>query len=103
MKQHIAKLENWATIATPDPWLAPELQRLHLVGEVYSHSNPERFPDGKSIRTSYVVEVKGRIVKTWSGSVYRLGKIDPAFRKFLKKKRPDWDWRNPITMIGEDF
>lgn len=95
---HIAKLENWATVLT-SPWIAPEIQHLHLAGTVYNHSNPERHPDGKEIRTSYIVAAKGRIVKTVSGSVYKLGKINKEFRKFLKRERPNWDWRNPITMI----
>ena len=98
MEERITKLENWATVVT-SIWLAPEVQRLHLAGTVYNHSDSDRHPDGKEIRTSYIVEAKGRIVKTVSGSVYKLGKIDPEFRKFLKKERPDWDWRNPVTVI----
>lgn len=99
MAKPVTKLENWATITSPDPWLAPELQRLYLVGTVYNHSDPERHPDGKEIRTSYIVEAQGRVVKTASGSVYKLGRIDPDFREFLRTERPGWDWRNPITVI----
>jgi len=46
--------------------------------------------------TSRAVEIKGRIVKTESGSVYRLGRISSEYREFLREHVPDWDWRKPV-------
>ena len=93
-------LEDWSTgFISNDPYLAPEQKAICLQGMVTGH--PRR--EGKhGIRTSSVAGVKGRIIATRSGSVYRLGKIDPTFRKWLKKHRPNWDWRNPVKMLGGD-
>jgi hypothetical protein len=97
IEQHvIKKIHNWKTVASVgSPYQAPETIGLCLKGDVYGH---EGFRDGDSVRTSRVVEIKGRIVYTVSGSVYKLGRIDPKFRKFLRKHRPNWNWRNPITI-----
>ena len=91
-------LQNWSTISTEDPYIAPELRTLRLQGDAYGHP---KFPDGHYIKTSGIKNFKGRIVYTHSknNSVYKLGKIDPNFRKFLKKTRPNWDWRHPIKWI----
>ena len=97
IEQHVVKkLHNWKTVASNgSPYQAPETLSLCLKGDVYGH---ERFRDGDRVKTSRVVEAKGRRVFTKSGSAYKLGRINPKFRKFLKKHRPDWNWRNPITI-----
>ena len=90
------KLHNWKTVASNgSPYRAPETIGLCLKGDVYGH---EKFRNGDCVRTSRVTEVKGRTVFTMSGSVYKLGRIDPLFRKFLKRHRPNWNWRNPIVI-----
>ena len=89
------KIDNWSTTDTIGPYDAPELSRLRLHGMVFGHP---RFPDGKEVRTSSIQNVNGRVIKT-RNSIYKLGRIDPGFRKFLKIERPKWDWRKPITII----
>jgi hypothetical protein len=37
------KLENWSITTEQDPYLAPELKRNYLQGNVYGNSN---WPDG---------------------------------------------------------
>jgi len=91
----VIKIDDWMTVASiGSPYQAPETLGICLRGMVYGHS---RFENGDAVRTSVVVKVEGRKVFTRSGSVYRLGRINPGFRKFLKKEKPDWDWRNPIV------
>jgi len=88
------RLELWSMRG--DPYTAPELNPMRLQGVVYGHS---RKPDGKRVTTSHIVAVQGRCVKTNSGTVYRLGTVEPAYRAFLREHRPNWDWRKPITII----
>jgi hypothetical protein len=92
------KLHSWSTIASAsNPYRAPETICLCLKGKAYGHPS---FEDGAAIKTSRVVSIVGRKITTYSGSEYILGTIDPLFRKFLKRYRPEWNWRKPITMIG---
>ena len=90
------KIENWFIEFHKYPGEAPECGTFQIRGRVYGH--PEHY-DGKLISTSAVKKVSGRIVTTYSGSIYKLGTIEPDYRKLLKKTKPEWDWRNPITMI----
>jgi hypothetical protein len=101
MKQGTITLQNWSCFSTGsnDPYLAPELATLRICGEAYGHPKSQ---DGQYVRTSSVVQVDGREVITRSGSVYRLGKINPLYRKWLKKYRPNWNSKQPITVLKED-
>jgi len=90
------KINDWSITGRETPYTAPELIKRIIAGKVYGH---HRFPDGSSVFTSSIKKVKGRKITTSSGSEYRLGKIDPKYRKWLKKERPDWDWRNPVKVI----
>jgi hypothetical protein len=98
----MTRLENWRCVYRGDVYTPPELQAVCLVGQVYGHRNSHRHPDGKEVCTSYIVKAERRVVTTASGSVYHLGKIDPEYRKYLAKERPDWDYRNPITLKKEE-
>jgi len=70
-------IQDWAVVTDPDPFTAPELKAPMLYGEVYGHP---RFADGKCVRTSRIVSKTeyGEVV-TESGSVYRLGAVNPAY------------------------
>jgi hypothetical protein len=96
--QTMYKLENWSTTSQSDAYTAPECLEIILQGNVYG--NP-KFRDGDHILTSCIVSMVGRVITTYSGSKYLLGKIDPKFREMLRKIRPNWDWRNPITTVFE--
>ena len=91
MSKAIARLDNWACTAHGGPFQAPELVSLRLTGRVTGHPNL-RHLDGKEIITSSVVGTSGRTVTT-KNTLYRLGKIDPCYRKWLKENRPDWNWQ----------
>lgn len=90
------KLENWSIGTNADAYTAPELITPALFGEVYG--NP-KFEDGELVRVSRVIKVEGRVVTT-RNSVYKLGKIDKNYRKYLKKTNPDWDYRKPLDFKG---
>jgi hypothetical protein len=90
------KLNNWSTTGSFDPYLAPELHKVYLQGFAIGHPKLGDTP----VKTSWIVSVRGRLVITYSGSVYKLGRIDPKFRAWLKINRPGWLWRKPITILG---
>ena len=90
------KLNNWYVSGNADPYTAPECAQPYLKGNVEGHPN---FEDGKHISTSPIVDAEGRVVTTRSGSTYKLGKIAPKYRKWLKENRPEWDWKIPITVF----
>lgn len=88
-------LKNFALCkAKGNPWLAPECMPNVLCGNVYGHS---RFEDGSHVETSTIMEVRGRIVKTYSGSEYRLvGTPKKEFRAWLREKGIPYNGKNPL-------
>jgi hypothetical protein len=86
---------NWSVVSDNAPYLAPELREKRLQGQVYGHPHKE---NGSRVTTSSIVAVSGRKVTTRTGTTYHLGKIAKGYRKWLRKNRPNWNWRKPITM-----
>ena len=85
-------INDWSMIRSVDnPYQAPELATNRLHGKVEIRGKT------KMIRTATVLSAEGRVATTASGSRYRLGRINPEYRRFLRTVRPDWDWRNPIA------
>ena len=85
-------INDWSMIRSVDnPYQAPELATNRLHGKV------EICGKTKMIRTSTVLSAEGRVATTASGRRFRLGRINPEYRRFLRTVRPDWDWRNPIS------
>jgi len=90
------RLEQWKVVTIEDTrYESPELQRKVLAGRVYN--NPH-FKDGEKIYTSRPLVAKGRIIKTLSGSVYRLGEPDPEYLEWMKENYPNFDPENPIKI-----
>lgn len=89
------KIENWSIGSSIDLYTPPELVSLTLSGNVFGHP---RFLDGSQVTTSKIVNAKGRIVFT-RNSIYKLGKIHSKYREFLRKTRPGWNWRKPVTIL----
>ena len=87
-------IHGWS-VEPGSPFQAPECGTVHLVGVLDSHKGTPN----KKVKTSAIVGINGRVVTTQSGSVYKLGAIEPDYRRYLAKIRPDWDWRNPIIFI----
>jgi hypothetical protein len=82
-------LHRWSVIDT-DPYAAPEARKLRLRGY--------RDQDAKRVHTSMVVEVRGREVETYSGSIYILEDIDPDYLDFLEELGEVYDPENPIRV-----
>lgn len=66
-------LEDWSIVCLCD---ASEASLHKLAGKVFGDET--RTP-GKKIITSAIVGKTGEMVKTKSGSLYRLGKVDPDY------------------------
>jgi len=81
-------LENWGVIK--DRWKAPEVAGPPSIkGNVYN----SRRPDGHPVQTSAIVATDPvhRTVTTRSGSVYRLGEIDPEYAEYVEETFPGTD------------
>lgn len=93
----LAIVHNWS-ICCDGPqvdFTSPEMLAIKLQGTVYGHPS---IRDGQSMVSSKIVEIKARKVWTQSGTKYRLGRIDPEYRKWLKSNYPSWNWRLPISI-----
>lgn len=92
-KKEVMIINNWSV--TGNPYQAPECRTIHLHGYVENHPRL----GSTVVSTSRIIKIVGhRKVETRSGSVYKLGRIDKKYRSFLKKIRPEWNWRNPIII-----
>lgn len=89
------KMHNWL-IGGKEAYSPPEDQVKVIQGEVYGHP---RFPDGHKINTSALIECWSRTAVSKSGTRYVLGRIDPDYRKWLKKEFPNWNWRRPFAKM----
>jgi len=92
------RLENWS-VSTDNPYYPPEAGRQYLAGNVYGHP---RFEDGHRILTSKPVKADGRLITTFSGSVYQLGKVSDDYLAWLTEHGFKFDEKNPIKFKGED-
>ena len=81
------KLDNWS------------IERMRLHGYVSDHP---RLGCG-NVTTSRIIKINKRIIYTYSGSVYKLGKIKPNFNKLLKKFNVDWNWRKPLEHLRKEI
>jgi hypothetical protein len=91
------KLENWSVDAsTGNGYLAPELRRPFLIGEIYGHP---KFADGSMVRTSIIVSTTGRLVSTASGSVYELGNAHPDYAEWAAENGHTIDEEWPVKLL----
>jgi hypothetical protein len=100
MQKDAVRIDNWSVTGLSDVYTPPEHAVLALQGNVTGHPIKK---DGQYIVTSQMLSAKGRIV-TCLNRKYYLGKIDPKYRRWLRKERPDWNWREPIRTVdlGEE-
>lgn len=88
------KLQNWYCYHTGSPYDPPEVREMRLGGEVYGHP---RFPEGSQVTVSKLQKSEGRVVTT-KNSTYRLGRIDPKYRKYLKDSNIPYNRKQPIKV-----
>jgi|WetSurMetagenome_2_1015567.scaffolds.fasta_scaffold01970_21 hypothetical protein len=91
-------IENWSIgFDEYDPYKAPELQIPMLYGTVTGH---KKIKDGTNIRTSRITNVEGRIITTYSGSIYTLGQVSEDYVKWCEENkastREQLEGPNPI-------
>ena len=87
------RLVNWSVRA--DPYKAPEQCGSWLTGEVFGRDGVE---DGTRISTSELASAAGRVVTTRSGSLYRLGRVCPKYRAFLRERGIKYARRQPVSV-----
>lgn len=92
----VIRLEAWSFHPHGDGYTAPEERTYHLHGIVYGH--PTR-RDGVTVVTSHVVDVRGRRVRTESGSEYELGEPHPEYARWCEGIGKPIDPLQPIKMI----
>lgn len=89
-------LSEWSVTNSSDsPYAPPELAGKALVGVVIGH--PRKI-DGSRIKTSTIRTVEGRLVTTWSGTVYLLQDPCPEYREWLREHKPNWNPDRPIVL-----
>lgn len=102
-REKLLRIDQWAVVSSvgKDAYMAPELEPIRLKGFIEGHPtiSMARQRKSKGVATSAIVAFEGRIVKCVSRK-YRLGRIDPGYRKWLKANRPLWNWRRPLTVIS---
>jgi len=81
-------LHKWAVVSDNNPYRAPEARTISLTG----------FRDNEThqVITSQIVEIDGKYIRTWSGSIYILDDIDPEYLKWMQDNDIEYDPENPI-------
>ncbi len=90
-------LQNWKVQPfIKGRFLEPVQRGLTITGDVVGRSD---MLDGLTVRTSVVLSVDGRVIKT-RNSTYRLGKIDRKYRAWLKRMGIRYDPQNPVKPVS---
>jgi hypothetical protein len=90
--KRVYNLDNWGVIAicNSDPhYTSPEAIKHCL----YGHRN-----GGKYVVTSSIVAANGRIVNTFSGSIYILENADPSYLNWLSANGYVLDQKQPVKV-----
>jgi hypothetical protein len=77
------RLEKWSVITDDsNPFLAPELRKMRLQGEVYDRSD---FEDGTFVHTSSIqrLDIKNNLAET-RNTEYQLGEPSEDYLKWLE-------------------
>ena len=89
-------LRNWFTSDWSE-YTAPECRAFILAGNAIGHPTlGDQF-----VHTSAIAHVKGRVVTTASGRVYKLGCVNPKYRALLKAHGMTYNPTNPLACLVE--
>lgn len=86
---------HWHCSRPDDGFTAPERRPLLVHGDIYGHPT---FPDGKSITTSPIIGMDGAVVRTATGSRYRLGAPHEKYLAWCAENGIPFDAVEPIRM-----
>ena len=92
IKMTIYHMHDWSIEGSNDPYKAPEMQSMHLVGF--------RDYEDKRVITSSIVEVNGCNIITRTGSTYILEDINPQYLAWMQANGYEYDPNNPIKLIS---
>jgi hypothetical protein len=81
-------LHKWSLMEHRDPFMAPEVSHKRLVGY--------RDDDPRQVITGPITKIDGNRITTYSGSVYILEDIDPAYLQWMKDNGYNFDPENHI-------
>lgn len=86
-------LHTWRLVVDNggDNFRAPEMCTQRVAGELA----------GRQIMTSSPVATDGRYFRTYSGSVYRLGRIDPKYRAWIRRQGLKYNPKSPLGKRGD--
>jgi hypothetical protein len=100
MDKNYPIITNWSIeqINTGDiRYQAPELYKIALQGKIHNHS---KFEDNTEILTNYIIDSKGKIITTASGTKYYIdGPPSKDYKYFCTTKNIHIDENNPIKLI----
>ncbi len=95
------KIENWNVVEAKeyDPYVAPEMRKRRLRGDAIDHPKRPMKPIWDCV-TSYIIKIEGRLIYTYSGSVYELvGNPSSDYLIWMKANGYKYNPENPIRMI----
>lgn len=84
------RMENWYT--TRERY--PDEAGAQLIGDI-----PRADGSVRTVLTSPIVKVEGRLVRTRSGTWYELGTAHPDFVEYLRSHDYQFDPENPIRTV----
>lgn len=90
MADRTYRLEQWAVRA--DPYKPPEAADVRLTGL--------RDGVGHRVLTTPILSAVGRVVTTESGSVYKLGEIEPGYLEWMQENGIACDPERPVRVHG---
>jgi hypothetical protein len=90
------RIDNWSACQSGDAYTPPENRRTCLQGKVTGHP---RFDDGQQVVTAGIEICDKRIITTTDGAVYRLGTVDPKYRKVLEDNGYPFNQFDPFKTV----
>lgn len=90
------RIDNWSACQSGDRYTPPENRVTCLQGKVTGHP---RYDDGQQVITAGIETCDKRVVTTVDGAVYRLGIVDPKYRKVLKDNLYPFNAHDPFNVV----
>lgn len=107
-KEQVAVIHDWRIVG--DLYRAPEVRSTRVCGLINNHKTTltgvgeyiHVINNDRPATTGPIVDCEGRYFKTYSGSLYSLGRIQKEYRAWIRKNKLQFNWRSPITKKDEN-